>query len=59
VRALVTGGAGFIGSNIIRLLTEKGSAVVAYDNLSTGYLKNLTPFHKSILLRGMSPILIN
>jgi UDP-glucose 4-epimerase len=52
VRALVTGGAGFIGSNIIRLLTEKGSAVVAYDNLSTGYLKNLTPFPQVDFVEG-------
>ena len=52
MRALVTGGAGFIGSNIIRLLTEKGAAVVAYDNLSTGYLKNLAPFSQVDFVEG-------
>ncbi len=52
MRALVTGGAGFIGSNIIRLLNEKGAAVVAYDNLSTGYLKNLAPFSQVDFVEG-------
>ena len=40
-KALVTGGAGFIGSNVVRLLAEKGYDVVALDNLSTGYRENL------------------
>ncbi|MGH3047235.1 MAG: NAD-dependent epimerase/dehydratase family protein, partial [Gaiellaceae bacterium] len=35
-RALVTGGAGFIGSALVRLLEERGYAVRVYDNLSTG-----------------------
>ncbi len=52
MRALVTGGAGFIGSNIIRLLMEKDAAVVAYDNLSTGYLKNLDPFPGVKFVKG-------
>lgn len=33
---LVTGGAGFIGSNMCETLVEKGATVVAYDNLSSG-----------------------
>jgi UDP-glucose 4-epimerase len=40
-KALVTGGAGFIGSNVARLLAEDGYDVVALDNLSTGYRQNL------------------
>ena len=36
VRALVTGGAGFIGSSIAKKLTENGADVVVLDNLSTG-----------------------
>jgi UDP-glucose 4-epimerase len=35
-RALITGGAGFIGSALVRLLEERGYAVRVYDNLSTG-----------------------
>src|SRR5436190_20623249 len=39
--ALVTGGAGFIGSNLTRLLTNHGVRVRVLDNLSTGYTENL------------------
>jgi UDP-glucose 4-epimerase len=36
VRALVTGGAGFIGSNLVDRLLAAGHEVVVYDNLATG-----------------------
>ncbi len=36
---LVTGGAGFIGSNTTRLLCDQGYQVIVFDNLSTGYRK--------------------
>ena len=39
--ALVTGGAGFIGSTIVRLLIARGHAVTVLDNLSSGYRSNL------------------
>lgn len=41
---LVTGGAGFIGSNIVKNLLENGETVRVLDNLSTGKIKNLKPY---------------
>ncbi len=38
---LVTGGAGFIGSNLVQRLLEDGHHVIAVDDLSTGSLENL------------------
>ena len=40
---LVTGGAGFIGSNIVKRLLELGHEPVVLDDLSSGYRKNLLP----------------
>ena len=40
MRILVTGGAGFIGSNLIDHFLEGGHEVICLDNLSTGYEKN-------------------
>ena len=37
----VTGGAGFVGNNIVRLLVSKGHEVTVIDNLHTGKMKNL------------------
>lgn len=38
---LVTGGAGFIGSNLVDRLIGKGDKVVIIDNLSTGKIENV------------------
>ena len=39
---IVTGGAGFIGANLVRALSNKGLNVHVFDNLSTGNIKNLS-----------------
>ncbi len=41
MRALVTGGAGFIGSHLVDALLERGVEVVVIDDLSTGRRENL------------------
>jgi len=49
-RVLVTGGAGFIGSNLAAKLLELGSKVVVADNFCRGSMENIKPFRKRIHL---------
>jgi UDP-glucose 4-epimerase len=44
MKALVTGGAGFIGSHLAEQLLKDGQEVKVIDNLSTGSLKNIESF---------------
>jgi len=55
MRALVTGGAGFIGSHLIDRLVSRGDTVVVIDNLSSGnldFIQNHIDSGKVSLIRG-------
>ena len=41
-KILITGGAGFIGSNLVDHFLQQGHTVICLDNFSTGKLENLT-----------------
>jgi nucleoside-diphosphate-sugar epimerase len=49
MRALVTGGAGFIGSHIVDRLISDGHEVIVLDDFSTGHRSNLTE-HKALTI---------
>ena len=44
LKILITGGAGFIGSNLIEKLLDKDTFIYCIDNLSTGSLYNIKNF---------------
>jgi UDP-glucose 4-epimerase len=50
MRAVVTGGAGFIGSNIVAELVARGDEVVVVDDLSSGHRQNLVALGERITL---------
>ena len=50
MKYLVTGGSGFIGSNIVEELLRRGNQVRILDNFSTGNRKNIEPFQDQIEL---------
>ncbi len=50
MKAIVTGGAGFIGSHLTELLVKKGFKVKVIDNLVTGRVENLSKLKKKITL---------
>jgi UDP-N-acetylglucosamine 4-epimerase len=54
-KILVTGGAGFIGSNLVESFLAEGNYVVCLDNFSTGYRENIEEFksnHDFQLIEG-------
>lgn len=44
MQAVITGGAGFLGSHLCGALLSRGDSVICVDNLSTGRLSNIAPF---------------
>ena len=50
MKYLITGGAGFIGSNLARCILDKGHEVVVLDNFATGKRENLTEILDNITL---------
>ena len=49
---LVTGGSGFIGSNLVRRLIKEGNSVTVLDNFMSGYRSNLEPFPEVNIIEG-------
>ena len=49
MRAVVTGGAGFIGSHLVKELLSNGYYVTVLDNFSTGDMDNLEP-HPNLMI---------
>lgn len=52
MKVLITGGAGFIGSNVVLYFLEKGHSVVILDNLSTGYRENIPDSDRVEFIQG-------
>ena len=52
MKALVTGGAGFIGSHIVDRLINDGHEVVVLDDFSTGHRSNLTEHERLTIVEG-------
>ena len=49
MKSIVTGGAGFIGSNLVDALVSRGHQAVVLDNFITGRLSNLSHHSKKML----------
>ena len=49
-KVLVSGGAGFIGSNLCEALLDGGNKVVCLDNFMTGHRKNIGNFQNNVSL---------
>jgi len=52
MKCLVTGGAGFIGSNLVKQLLLDGHEVVVLDNLMSGYRSNIDPYPQVVFIEG-------
>lgn len=54
MKAIVTGGAGFIGSNLALELESQGAKVLVIDNFSSGDFHNLTEFHGDVIAEDVN-----
>ncbi|MCC6580295.1 MAG: GDP-mannose 4,6-dehydratase [Phycisphaeraceae bacterium] len=59
MRALITGGAGFIGSHLTQLLLDRGDHVVVIDDLSTGRHDNVAAFEGNPRFRLLVDTVLN
>jgi UDP-glucose 4-epimerase len=59
MRALITGGAGFVGSHLAEALLERGDEVMVLDNLSTGSIENIAPLKSNPRFRYAVDSVIN
>ena len=50
MKSLVTGGAGFIGSNLVDELVDKGHKVIVLDNFTTGKRSNIAHHKKNVTI---------
>ena len=57
--AVVTGGAGFIGSHMVDLLISKKYRVHVIDNLSGGHKKNLSHHRNNLFQKFKKKIFVN
>lgn len=54
MKILITGGAGFIGSHLVRRLASDGHSVVVVDDLSTGRRENLADYDVELIERDLA-----
>ncbi|WP_423792410.1 ADP-glyceromanno-heptose 6-epimerase [Methanocaldococcus indicus] len=59
MKVLVTGGAGFIGSNLALELQNKGYEVIVLDDFSSGHFKNLIGFEGDVITENILDVDLN